>query len=82
MERHSRDLCFSSVEDLRRHPLSRNGTRPLCEGVQFVMNALLTEDGSSVQLPYGVQDCESAILTLPIDFVDSELLELRVVEPR
>jgi len=46
------------------------------------MNALLTEDGSSVQLPYGVQDCESAILTLPIDFIDSELLEFRVVEPR
>ena len=41
------------------------------------MNAFLASHGGAVHLPYGVQDCHSALLTLNLSFIDKTLLEFR-----
>ena len=47
----------------------------LCDGIQFIMGAFRQQpDSRTISFTYGVQDCESAILTLSISRID-KLLE-------
>ena len=69
MQRFSRELCFSSLD--------QGGSA--CEGVQFVMSAFRPATRSqhtqpSISFSYGVQDCESAVLTITIERL-KQLLE-------
>ena len=44
---------------------------------QLVMNGFLAQHGTVVHFPYGVQDCEAALLTLHVTYIDRYLLEFR-----
>jgi hypothetical protein len=72
MTRHSRELCFSSVE---QRP---DGVSPGCEVVQFAMTAFRIErrGGAAplVGLSYGIMDCEGGLLALTLERLD-EMLE-------
>ena len=69
VRRFSREFCFPSLE---------KGSNA-CEGIQFVMSAFRPASTSrvpSVSFSYGVQDCESAVLTMTIAMLE-RLLEFR-----
>lgn len=71
MTRHSRELCFTSVE---QRP---DGTSPGCEIIQFAMTAfrIVRPDGAAplVGLSYGIMDCEAALLAITLERLDSML---------
>ena len=75
MTRHSRELCFSSVEQ------GPDGMSPGCEVVQFAMTAFRIErrGGAAplVGLSYGIMDCEGGLLALTLERLD-EILEFDV----
>ncbi|KAL1518780.1 hypothetical protein AB1Y20_003064 [Prymnesium parvum] len=63
--RHSREFCFPSLEALEGN-ISADGSE-LCDGIQFMMGAFRQHPTSrTISFTYGVQDCETAILTLSI----------------
>ena len=73
IRRFSRELCFPSLEsrgkDNARIVTERHA---VCDGVQFVMGGF--RQGPSFHFSYGVNDCESALLTLSLSRID-KLLE-------
>jgi len=72
LTRHSRELCFPSM-DAASGNASADGSE-LCEGIQFVMGAFRQQPTSrTISFTFGVQDCESAILTLSIERIDKLL---------
>ena len=51
-----------------------DGASPACEGVQFIMGAFRRVDmPATVSFSYGVNDCEAALLTLPVATIDQML---------
>ena len=69
IRRFTRELCLPSLEA----PGRASGATTACDSIQFVMGAFRTPEGA-VGLSYGVQDCESALLTLTLARL-RELLE-------
>ena len=70
IKRYSRELCFASL----LHPAAKR-----CDGIQFVMGAMLLRETNALAVSVGINDCQSALVTLPLTEV-TKLLEFTAPE--
>lgn len=68
LQRFSSELLFPALDS----PAGSPTEHLMGEGIQFVMSALRLRSGS-IAITYGVNDCESALLTLTLDELDRQL---------
>lgn len=68
VKRHSRELCMPSLESSgSANRFIEKEADAFCDGVQFVMSAFRPQDRpDSISVSYGVNDCESALLTFSV----------------
>jgi hypothetical protein len=80
VRRFSRELCLPSLESSGEgNRRIDTEDRAVCDGVQFVMSAF-RQGPTTFHFSYGINDCESALLTLSLSRI-RELLEFSNDQP-
>ena len=77
--RFSREFCIAALDGTkaRAAPASLSSPPDACEGISFVMGAFRRDDApasdASISFSYGINDCESALLTVSVARLDALL---------
>ena len=74
--RFSREFCIAALDGTKARavPASLSAPSDACDGISFVMGAFRRNDTpGTISFTYGVNDCESALLTLSVARLDTLL---------
>jgi hypothetical protein len=74
--RFSREFCIAALDGTKARavPASLSTPSAACDGISFVMGAFRRDDApATISFTYGVNDCESALLTLSVARLDTLL---------
>ena len=75
--RFSREFCIAALDGTKAHavPASLSTPSNACDGISFVMGAFRRDDApaGNISFTYGINDCESALLTLSVARLDTLL---------
>jgi len=74
--RFSREFCIAALDGTKARavPASLSTPSAACDGISFVMGAFRRDDAPpTISFTYGINDCESAILTLSVARLDTLL---------
>ena len=76
VDRFSREFCIAALDGTKARavPASLSTPSDACDGISFVMGAFRRNDTpGTLSFTYGVNDCESALLTLSVARLDTLL---------
>lgn len=75
--RFSREFCIPALDGTKARAVPASSSTPsdACDGISFVMGAFRRNDTApgTLSFTYGVNDCESALLTLSVARLDTLL---------
>jgi len=74
--RFSREFCIAALDGTKARavPASLSTSSDACDGISFVMGAFRHNDTpGTISFTYGINDCESALLTLSVARLDTLL---------
>lgn len=74
--RFSREFCIAALDGTKARAVPASFSTPsaACDGISFVMGAFRRDDApGTISFTYGVNDCESALLTLNVARLDTLL---------